>query len=476
MSDFATVLRAYATEQAAVADARYALDPAGEAKVIAWRARRRRATRAGTVVAAAAAVVLVAGAGVYAATRPDPVPPVDLPTPAVTPTATPTDAPTDAPPDLQPEGRPAVTDHPLLPEALPIEPGMLAAAPAGSTLVEYAATCGYPCLTPESPEVLYLVTPDGAIHEVGMDVEGLRLVDWFAGTSVALFSHHTGAASEWVAIDLDTREPVGQRIVHEDWQDWHAAWLGGNGDLLRVTLDWQDERQITVLERVSLSDGSVLARVEAPGDPEVVWGPGRSHFFLRRSSGVTVYETRTLEPVALPEMTDVMGYCHGVDWWDSTSVLLTCDVASGRIDDDGILHAMDTVLRRVAFDGTVQTLAQYPHTPPYPLVRLWHMDGRAVLATLPWAEQGGYNTAPLDLKLALLAGDDLTYVSADWGERTVTYLTSTGSRIVAAVYGPAEGSSLVLIDPATGSFTPLLEAAEPGWGTFLLAVSNGGRS
>lgn len=473
MSEFDSVLREYVMEQAAVADARYALDPTGEARVIAWRARRRRAARTGSIVAAAAAVVLVAGAGVYAATRPAPVPPADSPTPTVSPT--PDESPTAQAPDPEPQGRPAVTDHPLLPDAAAIEPGMLAAAPAGSVLTEYVATCGYPCLTPTSPEVLYLVTPDGAIHEVAMDVDDLTLVDWFPGTSVALFSHWSGDASEWVAVDLDTGLSVGQRIGYDEWGDFDA-WLGGNSDVLRVNRVWRDDRPVTVLERVSLSDGSVLASVETPGQPEVVWGPDRTHFFLRRSSGVAVYETRTLDPVGLPTMTDLFGYCHGVDWWDATSVLLSCDVLDGTTDDAGVMDLVDTVLRRVAFDGTVETLAEYPHSPPYPLMRLWHMGGRTVLATHPWAESGGYNLAPERMKFAALAGDDLTYVSADWGDADVTLLASTGTHVVASVSLPGEGTRLVLVDPATGSWTPLLTAPEPGWGAYLNAVPNGGRS
>lgn len=474
MSDFQSALRQYVVEQSAVADARYALDPSGEAKVIAWRVRRRRAARTGSIVAAAAAVVLVAGAGVFAATRPAPVPPAETPTPTVSPA--PEATPTAEAPDPEPQGRPAVTDHPLLPDAAPLEPGMLAAAPAGSVLVEYVATCGYPCLTPGSPEVLYLVTPDGAIHEVAMDVDDLTLVDWFPGTSVALFTRWLGQAEnvEWVAVDLDTGQPAGQPLRHEEWSSY--VWLGGNGDILRVNHVWTDSGPTTVLERVSLSDGSVLASVETPGDPEVVWAPGRSHFFLRRSSGVTVYETRTLEPVALPEVTDLLGYCHGVDWWDATSVVVTCDALDGTTHDDGIMHVSAPIMRRLAFDGTITALPDYPHNPPYPLMRLWHMGGRTVFASLPWAEAGGFNTAPDLMKFALLAGDDLSYVSVDWGDRDVTYLASAGSRVVATVNDPAQGSSLVLIDPATGEMTPLLSAAEPGWGAFLLAVSNGGQS
>lgn len=474
MSDFESVLRQYVTEQSAIADARYGLDPAGEAKVIAWRIRRRRAARVGSAAAAAAAVVLIAGAGVFAATRPTPVPPAETTSPSVTPT--PSESPTAQAPDPEPQGRPAVADHPLLPDAGPLEPGMLAAAPAGSTLVEYVATCGYPCLTPTSPEVLYLVTPDGAIHEVAIDVDDLQLVDWYPGTSVALFSRYgqTGDTygGEWIAIDLESGEPVGQRI-DVDGEDYSGvAWLGGSDDLLRSRVSQEGERPVTVLERVALSDGSVLASVEAPGDPEVVWAPDRAHFFLRKSSGVAVYETRTLDEVALPVMTGTwssVSSCSGVDWWDAGSLLVVCGVA-GEPDSNGVVMP-EGQLRRVGLDGSVDILARYP---AYPLAtRLWHVDGRTVLALNPWEKQYPELGRPANTRFELLAGDTLTNVVADWGERDVTYLASTGSRVVATVYDPAAGSSLVLIDPTTGAFTPLLSAAEPGWGAFLLAVANG---
>lgn len=199
MSDFETVLRQYVTEQSATADARYTLDPTGEARVLAWRVRRRRASRVGGVAAVAAAAVLVASAGVYAATRPEAVPPAGTPTPSVSPT--PEESPAE---DVDPGEQPAVTGSALLPTSLPLEPGMLAAAPAGSTLVTFVATCGYPCAEPESAPTLYLVTPDGGIFDAGLDVADLSLTDWLPGTSVALFARYDGAESAWVAVDVET--------------------------------------------------------------------------------------------------------------------------------------------------------------------------------------------------------------------------------------------------------------------------------
>jgi hypothetical protein len=465
MSDFETVLRQYVTEQSATADARYTLDPTGEARVLAWRVRRRRASRVGGVAAVAAAAVLVASAGVYAATRPEAVPPAGTPTPSVSPT--PEESPAE---DVDPGEQPAVTGSALLPTSLPLEPGMLAAAPAGSTLVTFVATCGYPCAEPESAPTLYLVTPDGGIFDAGLDVADLSLTDWLPGTSVALFARYDGAESAWVAVDVETGQLVGQPVPHDPWSEGDA-WLGGNGDVLRARVDWEDDRSFTVLERVSLTDGSVLASTEAPGDPEVVWGPGRDRFFLRRSTGVTVYDTRTLDVVALPTMTDTYGPCFGVDWWDAGSVVVSCGVVTP--DMEGVTRGVET-LRRVGLDGTVTTLAPYPHVAPYAPVRVWQMGGRTVLAPLPESEQGAWLDAPEDVKFVLLENGELTYVTADYGEERLTYLGASATHVVAARHAPPGESSLVLVDPTTGAITPLLTATEPGWGAFLLAVSNQG--
>ncbi len=465
MSDFETVLRQYVTEQSATADARYTLDPTGEARVLAWRVRRRRASRVGGVAAVAAAV-LVASAGVYAATRPEAVPPAGTPTPSVSPT--PEESPAE---DVDPGEQPAVTGSALLPTSVPLEPGMLAAAPAGSTLVTFAATCGYPCTEPETRGVLYLVTPDGGVFASGLDVTDLSLVDWLPGTSVALFVTYDDGDASWLAVDVETGRPVGQRVPRDPWSS-ENAWLGGNGDVLRSVVDWEDGASRTVLERVSLTDGSVLASAEVPGDPEVVWASGRDRFFLRKSSGVVVFDTRTLTDVELPRMTDTWGACDGVDWWDGGSLLVLCDVP-GEPDTNGVVTGVPE-LRRLGLDGTVTTLARYPYAPPYTPVRLWQMGGRTVLAPYPWAEQGAWNDAPVDVKFVLLEDGELTYVTADYGEEHLTYLGASATHVVAARQTGDGESSLVVVDPTTGEITPLLTAAEPGWGVFLLAVSNQG--
>lgn len=475
MSDFSTLLRGYVTEQTDRAQA-VALDPAAESRVVAWRARRRRAARVGVVVGAAAAVVIVAGAGVFAATRPDPVPPAETHTPTLTPT--PSESPTDDA-TQEPAVDPGAGPNPLLPESQPLEPGMLAAAGPGSVLVDYQVMCAYPCLQAASDLVLHLVSPDGAVHASTLPHPEGYLRDWLPGSSLAVFAVSQGYDDEeYRVVDVDTG-----RVLSTFSGSW--AGLADTGHVLRAHVDWESEPSRTVLERVSLADGSVVASTEVPGQPQPDTSPDRAHLFLSVSSGVRILQTATLADVTMPSQPKGLygAPCRGVGWAGSDAVVVECEDGSNAHPYYVPLDGWSVDLGAVAVRSDQGTWGA------------WAVDGAVVTAQLPWwrtpgdierpdflyvrAVDGSIPSVPSD------GGPMLGRTSIDWSAQPwttaaamATYRGSVPGGIVATGRQADDGASLVRLNPFDGSFTTLLEPRAPGvaevWAVVVVPSEDGG--
>lgn len=457
MSDFSTLLRGYVTEQTDRAQA-VALDPAAEARVVAWRARRRRAARVGVIAGAAAAVVIVAGAGVFAATRPEPVPPAETHTPTVTPT--PSESPTD---DATEE--PAVDAgagvNPLLPESQPLEPGMLAAAPPGSFLVDYQVGCGYPCLQAASEVVLHLVTPDGGVYASTLPHPQGFVTDWLPGTSVGVFATETyeGGYQELTAVDLDSGRTLGT-VTNEG-----AAFIVDPEHMLRHR--WVPELEGYVLERVALADGAVVASVGSPMGA-IRLSPDRSTVMLTSSSGIRLVDTVSLAEVTVSRVEGMYGQpCEGIGWASDDAIVVGCP------DPDGT-----RVLRVPISGGTAAEVGLHPYGAPYYLTEVWSIGGRLVLT--PGAGSGDLYTsdeiagAPIDLRFAVSNGGGrlrntiLDWNATTWSRDSGIWFVGARSDGVLAVSAPpgSDSQAVVVIDPLTGSLvTTALQPKGDGWGT-----------
>lgn len=457
MSDFSTLLRGYVTEQTDRAQA-VALDPASESRVVAWRARRRRAARVGVVAGSAAAVVLVAAAGVFASTRPDPVPPAETRTPTVAPT--PSESPTE--PDAEePAVDPAAAVNPLLPESQPLEPGALAAAPPGSFVVDYQVGCGYPCLQARSDHVVYLVTPDGGVYDSELPHPSGFLRDWLPGSSVALFARGEGSESEHlVGVDLDTGRTIGELDVA-----FMSAWLVDAEHVLREAWDLEGAGGMR-LERVVLADGEVAASVGLPLSSAVEPSPDRSRVLVTSSSGVRVLDTASFAEVPMPRVEGAFGQpCQGIGWVGSADVVVGCPDPGG------------TRVLRVPLDGgPVAEVGLHPYGWPYELADVWSIGGRLVLAPLGLGQFGLPESdlagVPRNLRFVVSRdGGPFRNTFIDWSasswarDNAVVAVGATADGVIATASAPgSDGQSVVVIDPFDGSARTVLEPAEPGWG------------
>lgn len=476
MSDFSSLLRGYVTEQTGRAQA-VALDPDGESRVVAWRARRRRAARVGVVAGAVAAVVIVAGAGVFAATRPEPVPPAETRTPTVTPT--PSETPTEPEPEpSEPAVDPGTAVNPLLPPSQPLEPGMLAAAGPGSVLVDYQVMCAYPCLQAASDLVLHLVSPDGGVRASTLPHPEGYLRDWLPGSSLALFAVSKGYDDEeYRVVDVDTG-----RVLSTFAGSW--AGLTDTGHVLRARVDGESEPYRTVLERVSLADGSVVAGTEVPGQPQPSTSPDRAHLLLSVSEGARVIDSTTLADVSVVRhVGDGGAPCAGAGWAGSDAIVVECFDGHRSHPYYAPLDGFSVDLGAAAFRSESSMLGA------------WAIDGAVVTAQRPWWRTRGdvavpdfLYVRPVDGQVPSIPSDGgplLETTSIDWTAQPWTTPAAMGTYqggvpggIVATGRQADGGASLVRLNPFDGSFTPLLEPRAPGvaeiWAVVVVPSPDGG--
>lgn len=452
--------------------ARRAAGPEAEASHLVRLARRRRTIRA-SLAAGSAALVLALGAGtVYGLTRPEPAPPATL---APTPTPASTPEPTYSPVPFDPDPDDGVTVHPLLPSAMPLEPGLLAGAGPGWSLVVYQGTCDYPCGYPTSPEVLYLVGPAGERYEV--PVEGLGsidLVDWRQGSPHALFSRWSEAyTQEYFVIDLESGEMVGGPVRIDEGYGTQR-WLGTADDIyLVLPPEPGQEDQRSQLARISYA-GRVLARAYVARNPELIWSPDRNYVLETGSSGPVVLELPGLEPVPInsPPPSSLLpsgayvGTCDGIGWGGTDQILLSCEeIGEGQEGSTYVMHG--GVVWSVPLSGAARRIGVFePQAFQTSIRRVWPVGGR-VLASVRWTGYsehvepsfvevtGDGRFVPLELR-----PHDLT-IHGTWSDRLVASVTSSGGR----------SQSLVLMDPFTGATTVLLAPVSETRGLHLEVVT-----
>ena len=453
MIHLSAALRDFADDQGRAAAVR-APDTDLEAQLIVSRVRRRKLTRVSTVAASVVAVLALGAVTVYGATRPEPVPPVDSPEPA--PIQSPTPSPTAT---AGAEVDTGVTVHPLLPEALPLEQGMLAAAPPGSSLVLFQATCGYPCPHPTAPQVLYLVTPEGAYFEARLaGLDNLGMVDWRPGSARTLFTRWSGAASseenslEYVVIDLETGDVVGEPFGADDPYYPGQAWLGATDDVYLVVppTEWGERSE---LRRVSYS-GAVLASTPIAREPELIWNADRSLVLENGSSGPVVFRTPSLEAVALtPLLADSetsVASCDGIGWFSATEVLLDCtEMNAPEVAGQGYAMA-DRCYWIVSPSGAATRLGFQQARRSMPVWQIWRLGDR-VVGVDRWA---GFGTQAESSLVEVTRSGAFNPLGRDASSLTVHGSVRDG--LVASVRAADGRYSLQFIDPFTGASSTLL--------------------
>ncbi len=299
---------------------------------------RRRRTAGGTALAAGVlgvAVVAVLGVG-----RPwQGAPPVVTPEPTLDSPA-PTPSPTPSPTVLG-----TVTEHPNLPEARPLEAGLLAAATPGWTLVRYDATTGVggedPAVAAElvpGPQIVYLLAPDGALYEAAdlaaFGDDKTRVLDWAPGSSLVLLDvYPQGGAPEVLVADFETGTVVAEIPLGGAWPE--RARFTPSGDVVVATTDGPEAP--ARLERFDVSGrslGTVVAALPeswvetprgwlvTPGDDAVVVG-GEGIFAVVGWDGSIVTD--------LPVPDGVLG-CRPGRWWPDGRLLAVCtdDLGAGE--------------------------------------------------------------------------------------------------------------------------------------------------
>ncbi len=411
--DLSSVLQSFAEDEARAAAAE-STDPDAGTQVLVSRVSRRRRMRTGMVTTAAAAVVVVLGVGVYAVTTPEPNPPATpepLPTHSPTPTEEETPEPeettepeetADPGPGSEDDSRPAVTAHPLLPDALPLVPGIFASADDGWYLVDY--TTGWlDGAMPDPPSVLYLISPDGLRYEVPVDRTTAFVTDWLEGTSLALAysGHGVDGAAVFGLVDLEDGREVGR---YTSGPDEELTFVGdGSTDVLVVRMipkprgpnSWTVERR--TLDGTTVASIPPFTPKRSPqwADPFSV-SPDRDRILVRDPADYRIVRMRDFAPVSLAPVLEAVRArvpgpgggpqpCDPVDWFGSDRIIVSCAEFS-RPDDDGVsilTSSLWTVrldggdARRLLVEGAQPMLDG--ETRPRDIRGIWSVDGRTVI-------------------------------------------------------------------------------------------------
>lgn len=441
---------------------------AAEAAALGSRITRRRMLRSGGTVVASAAALVVMAVGVQSLTAPEPTAPAD-PTPSVSPEPSPSPTSSRSPsptPTAEPGATPApepealgVTVHPLLPSALPIEPGMLEAAGEGWSLVEYRD------LEPGQGEeeylfvgALYLVSPVGERYEVPTaDLGTVEIVDWLPGTSRVLVESYGSDSSTWQIRDLTT----GETLAELGSPTGPAALVDGGDAVIAYRFAQSEASPLGSVVRMSAA-GTVEAQVASSGLDGAFGAVNPARTYVLDADPDTiprVMKTSDLSPVTLPPMIGDMPLdnCEARQWFGD-DVLLRCHSQSGP-DVNGVALGAAS-LWRVPLDGSAPTMLAVTtqYTPNAPSVialqELWDVDGRIVGR----AFDGRVAEITADGAIAPLPLTVLNTAEAAGG-RLLAFIWPTGS---------AEARrGFYSLDPFTGQGTELVPVGETGYATAL---------
>lgn len=454
------VLRDFADQQGRAAAVR-APDPDLDAREIVSRVRRRRLARVSAIAGSAAAVVVLGAVVVFGVTRPEPAPPATPePVPTESPTSSSTPSQTPRPASATAGVDSAVTAHPLLPAAQPLGPGMLAAAPLGSSLVTFQATCGYPCSIPTSPRVTYLVTPDGGHFELRFEgLQGGWITDWLPGSSRILISRSSSEGTEELyVVDAESGQVLGGPLD----LGFGSILLGPADDLYLYSTSWEGGKPVSQLQRWSYA-GELLASVPVETHDEqpaqLTWNANRSQVVYTAGRATTVDDspiilrTPSLQAVDLRPMLVDSGRaetavfsCHDLGWATSAEVLLKCwewDTSATPDQPGGLFEGC---LWIAGPDGPARRLGENANQAwPNEIEGLWVVGERLVGLR---SERGG------DRSLSEITASGFVDVASTDVDSIVG---AAGPGLLTLNHSPATGGwSLALYNPFTGASKALL--------------------
>lgn len=305
--------------------------PAGPSprRSLSRRVRLARARRLGLACAAVVAACGLVAGGALAVTRAD-----------RTPVASAAEVPVDPPPSVVEEPTPPpspralgpVTQAPGLPPAEPLLEGMLEAAGPGWALVQVEAR------EVEDATFVYLMDPDGALHEVPTPLArrtwstDLWIDDWLQGTSLVTVTQWQ--SGDVVVVDLLTGRrllTIPSRIEGFSTASRTVAFVGdGTTDVIASWTSYgEDDDAVGHTVRLGL-DGVERDVVEYPfargGSPEPLISDDRERLVLSDAAGPRVVATADFGDVASvplpysPEDAD----CAATRWLGEAALLLGC--------------------------------------------------------------------------------------------------------------------------------------------------------
>ena len=471
--DFGNLLRDYAAGQESAAAAS-APDPAVEVLQLASKVRRRRLARSGTIAAIGAAAALVGVVAVYGVTRPDPVPPAPQPTETATveptPDATETNEP-DAGPTAAPVETASVTRHDLLPQVEPMRDDLWEQTDDEWILGRYSASKENPDGSfVRSPDVLYLLAPDGTTYEVelrglplpeGAPAPRWYLTEWMPGDSRAVF---VGAFDEdnpgediSVVVDLRTGEEL---VRYSSWEDIVVLLPQDRTLVIR-----QNDAGLKVAQ-VHDRDGYHLHEIGpfemAEGSAGHVWSrgwavdPSRTQLLLQTTSGISAFDLDQMRELAIPVLpAPAQQPCRALGWLEHDRFVLSCD----EMEDlgDGI-QGLGAHLWIANFgDGSSRRITEL-HQPDGSQVTEVRQIGDTLVA-----DRSGSTCDP---ELAVVEADGTQRVVG--GVEALDIIGVRAGQLVAETWacdGTATG--VVSIDVATGRVSLLVPRVEGAWVDFL---------
>ncbi|MGY4644260.1 hypothetical protein [Cellulomonas sp. URHB0016] len=445
--DIRNALHRFADAELRVAEAARP-DPGAEVGVLTRRVARRRTVRTGVTALGVVALVGAVAVGVQAWDGPTTPPPAHpAPTATSTPTATRSTSPTQAPPS--PTATPAVpeVEPSTFRDAPPMAPGMLAAAGAGWHVVQY-----HPLTQQQEdilPTTLYLVSPEGRAYVVPTpeELSGSELLDWLPGTSLAVVRHQKDGLTH--VLDLITGT-AGPSLAL--WGD--VVFVGdGSDDVLGSGRD--------AVRRLG-RDGSVVAELPITrtqyGTSAWVVSPDRTRLVVNEESGPRAVDTREFaaSPLVLP-YPDRPDACRAWMWVDDEQVLLQC--AAGGTDPYNVGIPSEFWVAPTGGGPAWQITGLEPTRTG----GVWHVGDRLVAgmfghteATASWFDVTDGHAEPLGA-----GGDPGLWVFDVHESRLLAMLRPYGSG--------ADTSSIVSVDPVTGTVRPLV-VGEPSYFTGFGAV------
>ena len=304
--------------------------------------RRQRNLRIAAITAAALAL---AGVAALAIAQPwkgtEPGQP-GLPSASVSgsESATPTSSPIAASPSASPTASAhvigTVTANPNLPPAKPLMSGLLASAGDGWSLVYYSANKASEPSAVE-PQVLDLVSPDGAVYEVRNlgNGEQFRVADWAPGSSRALILRGLSKGRDGFGtvqvLDLETGATVGSFTLPAGVGTHAALFTRPTGQNIVVSASGGANGWLNRYSPTGKELATLLSETDPSLPPYGIINFSPSWLYSQDGTYAVVSHkglwrissdgsTKTAIPLPSGTLT-----CTPVRWWDAARVLARCD-------------------------------------------------------------------------------------------------------------------------------------------------------